>query len=161
MLTMPQVAGLLDIEPAHVQQLVTDRSIEPDADGRISLDQAICGYVSQLRDESQRASASAATARLQAAKFRAIELRNGKADGAMLDLAEHRYIYTDLMVRFKSALYGLPARISRNMEVRRRIEATFDSGMHRFSKELDALVAEGEAEEQAGPARSANVPLSS
>jgi hypothetical protein len=146
MLTMSGVADLLDIEPDNAQLLVTKGFIAPDADDCIPLASAICGYVRSLRDEAQRASASAATTRLQAARVRAIELRNGEADGVLLDLVEHQDIYTEALGNWKAALYGLPARTSRDLDVRRRIEAAIDEALHRLCDELEARAVAPEAE---------------
>lgn len=146
-LTLSQAAELLGIKPEEARRLASEGFLEPDAGGGgISLSAAIRGYVRALREEAQRASTSAAASRLQAAKARAIELRNGEADGLLLDLAESTAIFSDAFGGWKSALYGLPARITRDIDVRHRIETAFNDALQRFTDETEARAKAAETE---------------
>jgi len=137
---------LLDVEAERVRQLISDGHIRRTARGRLVMEQAVRGFVSALRDEAERTSTSATASRVQAARARALELKNAVADGTLFDFIECQDILAEVFGGAKSGIYGVPARVSRDLDFRRQAETVIDGALNgicdHFAREADRLKAE-------------------
>ena len=97
----------------------------------------IQGVVRYYQDDARRSSKSAAAARVQDARARAIELRNARQENLLIETEEALYCLDELFGIHKSECIGLAARITRDLELRRKIEAEIDGVFERTAKRLE------------------------
>ena len=85
------------------------------------------GYIRFLKDEERRNSKSTALAEVQAARAREIQLRTARAEGKLIEVSEALAIVDETIGALKADLLGLPARCTRIVEERQKIEAELDA----------------------------------
>jgi len=107
------------------------------ADG-VDLAVAIRGYTASLRDAAAQAGQSVAARRMQAARTRALELRTAQVDGLAFPYVESRDVMSEVLGQLKSGLSSVPASVSRDLDVRRQIEAEIDRALHAVCDQLEA-----------------------
>lgn len=111
-LSRQRIAALADVE--HV--------IERLQDGRFNQDGARLAYIKWLRSPERRSARSTAASAFADAKTRLVMLRVREREGALMRTAEALETVEALTGLFVSKLCSLPARLSRDLAVRRAAE---------------------------------------
>lgn len=137
------LAHILELTPIYIVELARKGVIVRDGRGDYPLAQAVRSYVNFLRSENRRPSNRASAQRLQEARAREIELRMAR-DERQLILTEEAIGFVDeVLGYFKAEMDGLPARVSRDLAIRRKIEQELDEqfmrSAARFEREAAAL----------------------
>ena len=83
---------------------------------------AVQGYIKFLKDEERRWSKSEVASRVQEARASEIEQRTARDGKTLIHRDELFAVVDEILGGLKSDLYGLPARVTRDMEQRRQIE---------------------------------------
>lgn len=125
-MTTAQVAELFEITAERVRQLVKSGHIEKRGKDQVPLVSAVRGYIRFLKDENRRSSKSASASRVQDSRAREIDLKVAEREGRLIDVVEHRDIFAEVFGTLKAGLAGVPARVTRDMEHRRRLETEID-----------------------------------
>jgi len=134
MLGTEQTARLLDISGAFLRRLTQDGKIPKRAKGKYVLDEAVLGYIRFLREDNARTTKSAHQNRMHEAKAAEIEMRLAEKRRELIP-TEDVYAAMDIMIaKFRDELAGLPARFTRDMEVRRKLEAETHASQNRIAK---------------------------
>jgi phage terminase Nu1 subunit (DNA packaging protein) len=148
-ITTEVLARLLMVTPHWVRRLTNEGWIPRPARNRYRIAEGVQGYIRFLRDEQRRASKSASASRVQDARACEIELRTAREENRLIETEEAIAVCDEIVGAWRSALSGLPARITRNLELRRRIETEVDdicrSVADRLAERARALRACGEA----------------
>lgn len=115
-----ELARLVGVTPSRISQLVAKGALPgPEA---LTLSGGVRAFI-RARDEDRRSTQqSAAAARLQDARARGVELRNARLDGRLIDLEEHRQILTEVVAAWREGLETMPARASRDLDQRAKLE---------------------------------------
>ncbi len=146
-----QAARLLMLDPRRIQQLAAEGYIERAAQGRYRTVSVVQGYIRFLKDSIARSQQNVAENRVRDARAREIELRNAKADHALIDYAEAEGVLDEVAGLLKSEFDGFGARMTRDMTMRRKIEAGIDDifarAAARITETLASLRATGEVVE--------------
>jgi len=117
-----QAARLLMIGAERVRQLAKDGWIPKiDRDSYYLVD-VVQGYLRYRNDAERRATKSGADARVREARAEEINLRVGVRAGQLMEHAEHVALIEELVGHVRAELGGLPARLTRDLPERRRIE---------------------------------------
>jgi hypothetical protein len=103
--------------------LVADRIIEKLPNGRYDIDKTRVAYITHLRRARRTSPQTTARAEFDAAKARDLQVRAAIREGTLMETEEAIAIVDELVGFMLAGLSGLPARITRNMEARREIEA--------------------------------------
>lgn len=121
-------AKLLGLTERRVSQLVDEGALKKDARGRYKLSEVVAGYIGYLKDEGRRTSKSAAESRVRDRKADLIEVQMMERTGSLLREArqEALSIVDDVIGGFRTDLMAVPARVTSDLEVRRKIEAAHD-----------------------------------
>lgn len=127
MIEIEQAARLLMITAERIRQLAKEGYIPKPIRGLVPLVGTVQGYIRFLKDEERRASKSASAARLHDARTRETELRIAERDHRLIDLEEHDAVFDEAFGGLRSALLSLPQRVTRDREVRRKIEVELDT----------------------------------
>jgi hypothetical protein len=129
---------LLKLTQPRLSQLEAAGWIARVAPGRWRLLDLVQGYVSSLKDETKRSSQTASLSRVQEARAREIEMRTARDSGQTVDMSDALALVDDVVGGFKADFDGLPARYTRNLEERRRLETEINDVFTRAANRLDA-----------------------
>lgn len=148
-ISVEKAAKLLMVTPRRVQQLARDGWIPRAAGGGYPTVGVVQGYIRFLQDEQRRASRSAAENRVRDARAQEIELRVALRKRTLIDTEEAIGTLDEIVGMVRAETTGLPARITRDLPLRRKIEQELDAIFHRVSDRLaekaDALRKSGDA----------------
>jgi hypothetical protein len=138
---MEQASRLLMITPARIGQLQKNGYIPRGSRGHVPLVGAVQGYINFLKDEERRTSKSAAASRVTDARAKEIELRNQVRLRELIPV-EDATAALDLVVgRVREEMNGLAARVTRDIPLRRKIEAEVNEAQKRIAESLGASAA--------------------
>jgi hypothetical protein len=96
----------------------------PNNDRRYRLLDIVQGYIRFRDDEDRRATKYAAHSRIQDARSREVELKNAQREGRLIELEEAIATVEAIMGMLRLQLSGLPARATRDLQLRRTLETT-------------------------------------
>lgn len=133
------VAGrLLMIGPERIRQLMKDGYIPRDKPGRVALVGAVQGYIRFLKDLASKTTKTAADSRVRDARAAEIEMRNAERMRKLIPVEDASAALDYLLGVVNEQLNGLPARITRDLEQRRKIEAEVNAAKETIAKALAA-----------------------
>jgi hypothetical protein len=112
-LTRQRIGVLADAE--HV--------IERLPTGRFDLDSARLAYLNWLRDPARRAARSEAASEHARMKTRLLALRIAEQEGRLMEVSETEELIDQMCALFRTGLGSLPARVTRDLQIRRAIDA--------------------------------------
>lgn len=125
-ISVDTLAKLLMMTPHRVRQLERAGWIQKAGYGLYSIVEGVQGYIRFLKDETKRSSQSAAAARVQEARAKEIELRTAREENRLVELEEALSFVDGVIGVLKSEIYGIPARVTRDLELRRRMVTELD-----------------------------------
>ena len=150
-ITLEQACRLVMLSNERIRQLVKDGYIPKPAKNSYPLVGVVQGYIKFLRDEDRRSSKTAAESGLKAARQKEVELRIAERSRDLIDVREHSDIVDEMAGMFVAGLSALPARVTKDMAMRREIEAGCDA----IRNDIAALAAEKARDVGAGGPASA------
>jgi hypothetical protein len=150
-ITLEQACRLVMLSNERIRQLVKDGYIPKPAKNSYPLVGVVQGYIRFLRDEDRRSSKTAAESGLKAARQKEVELRIAERSRDLIDVREHSDIVDEMAGMFVAGLSALPARVTKDMAMRRQIEAGCDA----IRNDIAALAAEKARDVGAGGPNSA------
>ena len=160
LLTAEMAARLLMKSNERIRQLSREGWIPKHGTGantRYALVDVVQGYIRFRDDAEKRATKTAAATRISDARAREIELRTAIREGRLIDLDEAIEAVEDLMGLLRSELSGLPARCTRDLQIRRTIETARNDILERIADLAVAKAASLGARRSAGAAIEADV----
>jgi phage terminase Nu1 subunit (DNA packaging protein) len=128
LLNTEQAARLIMKHPERVRQLARAGWIAHTGEGRkgeqwhYRLLDVVQGYIRFRDDEDKRTAKSAAQSRITDARSREVELRNAQREGRLIELDEAVAAVEAIMGMLRQQLAGMPARVTRDLELRRTME---------------------------------------
>lgn len=146
----PDAAKLLMLDSVRrIQQLAAEGYIDRAGQGRYVTVSVIQGYIRFLRDERRNNSENASANRNRDAKTREIELRIAKQDHELVDIGEVEAVIDEIAGTLRSEFIGFPASMTRDLPMRKKLEAGIDGiftrASARIKETLAALRESGEA----------------
>jgi hypothetical protein len=153
-LSTKQACVLLKLTQPRLSQLEQSGWIARCAPGRWRLLDLVQGYVSFLKDEEKRSSKTASLSRVQEARAKEIEMRTARDSAQTIDMSDALALVDDVVGGLKADLDGLPARVTRDLPLRRKIEAELNGILARSADRLDQEGDLAKAGGAAGPAAS-------
>lgn len=134
----PSAARLLTITDTRLRQLVKDGWIKSTGKrGVYNTVECVQGYINFLRDEQRRAARSKADSRVRDARAAEIEIRTAERVRNLIPRDEAEGAIDFIFGQFKAELIGLPARVTRDIALRRLIENEIDDALERANKRID------------------------
>jgi hypothetical protein len=125
-MTITDAGALLGVSDEWVRRLIGDGYIKRTERGTVLRDDVAAGYIRWLKDEDRRSSKTASASRRDEARTREIEQRIAERDGRLIDLEEHEAVLDEIVGTLKAGLVGLPASVTRDLELRAKIETAVD-----------------------------------
>jgi phage terminase Nu1 subunit (DNA packaging protein) len=132
-----QAGGLIKVGAERVRQLSKLGWIKKVGRGKYRVVDVVHGYIDFLQDEQRRASKSASASRVQDARARQIELATARDENALIETTEAVEFVDDVIGRLRSGLSGIPARVTRDLDQRRKIETEIDAEFGRASAHFE------------------------
>lgn len=117
--------------------------------GVVDRDAVAQAYVRFLKGERKAKTHVAAENRVREARAREIEIRNAERDHRLIELTEAMAVTDEIVGMLRSEIIGLPARVTRDRQLRARLDAEILDTLNRASTRLAergrVLRASGEA----------------
>lgn len=132
-----EVAGrLLMIGPERVRQLIKAGYIQRPKPGYTTVVSAVQGYIRFLKDDARKNTKSEAASRAVDARAQEIELRIAERKREVIP-REDAELAMDLVVGEVNKVFtGLPARITRDVRLRREVEARLNEAKGQIADAL-------------------------
>lgn len=140
-------AKLLKVSDERIRQLVKLGYIKRVGRGAFNLVNVVHGYIDFLKEEERRSSKSATASRMQDAKTAEIEMRIAEKRRQLIPVEDHHAALDIVVGKVRAEFSGLPARVTRDMGLRRQLEAETNASLNRIA---DAVEASAEFIEKGG-----------
>ena len=142
-ITTEVLARLLMVTPHWVRRLTNEGWIPRPARNRYRIAEGVQGYIRFLKDAERRSSKSATASRVQEARAREIELRTAREESRLVDTDEALGFVDEVLGQLKAGLAGVPASVTRDLDLRATIGAAIDEQFRRaadhYQQEAAAL----------------------
>lgn len=136
------VAGrLLMIGPDRIRQLVKAGYIQKVKPGFTTIVSAVQGYIRFLKDEDRKNTQKGAAGKATEARTREIELRIAERKRDLIPQEDARAAIAQITATMRAEFTGLPARWTRDMAERRRLEQEVDASFERIADALESAKA--------------------
>lgn len=133
-----QASRLLMISGERIRQLVKMDYIPRIAKGKVPLVGAVQGYIRFLKDEERRSSKSATATRMQDAKASLIDINIKERLRQLVPIEDAQAAFDIVLGKVRAEFDGLPARMTRDMELRRKLEAEVNESLKRIAEAIGA-----------------------
>ncbi|MBO6755739.1 MAG: hypothetical protein JJ902_05400 [Roseibium sp.] len=131
-----ELARLLGVTTRRLNQLVDEGVIAKEGRGKFPVHQNVKAFIAfKLRTEFEKAAPSALE-RVQERREQLLARKLARDDRDTITLSEAIDVLDDVVGRFLQSLSGLPARISRDINERRRIEEILDAERDSVSRDF-------------------------
>jgi hypothetical protein len=137
-LTTKQIVALVEIGEDRLAQIEQAGFIKRAGRNRWSTSRTLAGLVEFYRNENRRGPKSAADARWRAARARELEVRTAERERKLMRTDEAMEALEDITGVFLTELSGLPASVTRDLALRRKIEERIFEMRNRISNRLEA-----------------------
>ncbi len=139
------MATLLGITPRRLQQLAAEEYVERGTRGRYRLGETVRGYVKSLKDSFEARSAKTGDDEMKELRKRKLRNEIERDEGLTVPTEDALAIIEDIVGTLRGEITGVPARFTRDLKERRKLEAILNDVLERSSKRLgeagDALSA--------------------
>lgn len=135
-ITLDVAARLLEIGPERIRQLMRDGYIPREKPGRVSLVGAVQGYIRFLKELASKQTKTAADSDVRRERAREIKLRNDIRTRELIPFEEAAAEYDALVAAVREAMDSIPARVTRDIQLRRKIEAEVHAAKETILKAL-------------------------
>jgi hypothetical protein len=142
MLTAEMASRLLMISAERIRQLVRAGYIPKAGKDKYPLVGTVQGYIRFLKDEERRTSKVQAESGLKAARQKEIEMRMAERARELIATEDAIAALDMLAAAVRAEFIGLPAQITRDLALRRKIEDKINGALGRVAEALrEAAVA--------------------
>ena len=130
---------LLMMTRQRLGQLAADGWITRLAQGQWRTVDVVQGYIRFLRDEGRRTTKHAADSRVRDARAHEIEVRTAERLGKLVAVEEFDAMIDGICGVTRAELSGLPARVTRDLVVRRAIEREIHGALKRIADTAESI----------------------
>ncbi|ACI92706.1 hypothetical protein OCAR_5575 [Afipia carboxidovorans OM5] len=130
------LGSMLGLSAMRVQQLVADGVMSREAKGKFPLVANVAAYVAWLKDDQRRSVKSAAASEFQQERAEEVRLRNADRKKVMIEQAQQEAIRVidEIAGPLRSDLMAIPAQVTDDLALRRKIEERVDGAFGAASK---------------------------
>lgn len=128
-----QAGDLIGKSPQWIRRLVADGYIAKQPGGGVLKRDVFVGYIRFLTDEGRRATKVQAESRVRDARAREIELRIAEREKRLIEITDMEEVIDEFSGMLRAELSGLPARVTRDLVLRRTIERAIDDILTRLA----------------------------
>jgi phage terminase Nu1 subunit (DNA packaging protein) len=141
------LAELLAVDPRRVAQLVDDGTITKSGRGTYHMASCVQGYIAFLRENRKLTTNASAMSALNIGKTKLVELQALEKEGGITDAAleQARSALAEVIGMIGTSVRSIPARITRDVALRRKIEDEIERALREASKAAERAGASDEA----------------
>ena len=136
-LTVNQVAALCGRSTQWVHHLAKAGFVQKQGKNEYALVAVIRGVIAYYEDLQSKNSKTAAASRATEARTREIELRIQERMRDLIPLEDARAVVSEMAALVRAEFQGLPARFTRDMQDRRKLEQEIDGAFDRLSRRAE------------------------
>jgi hypothetical protein len=152
-----QAARLLMISEERIRQFVKQGYVaKSEKRGYVQLVGAVQGYLRYLKEDERRSSKSAADSRVRDARALEIELRIAERSRDLIPIEDALTDMAEFAGLVRSELAGLPARLTRLIDERQKVETEIDALLARLAQKADEKASALEGSRRLPPVRVSN-----
>lgn len=129
----PEVAAaLIMVTPDWINKLVKQGFITRVGRGQYSLQNVVQGYIRYLKDDARQNTKSASASRVQDMRVEEAQLRMDERRGILKQQALEAALalVDEVLGRLRSDLYAIPARVTTDLGLRRKVEVALDAALN-------------------------------
>lgn len=145
------LAAVTGLSSRRLRQITAEAGIAPVARGLWPVAPTIMAVIAAAGRQRENDAERDARAALMRARAREIEVRTAQREGELVPIAEATAFVTRIVGKMVSLLAALPARATRDVALRRRIEALIDAARLELDKEFEAAAEQYRRGPPAGP----------
>ncbi|MCA1776056.1 MAG: hypothetical protein LC676_10735 [Loktanella sp.] len=135
-LTLPQAAALVQKSDMWIRGLVRDGFIHQEKRGEYMPVNLIRGVIAYYESKLTEATKSATATKATEARTREIELRTAERARKLIPVEDSLMITSEIAQSARAEFAGLPARLTRDLETRRAMEAAIDEIFQRLAQKI-------------------------
>ena len=146
------LGDIVGVSARRVNQLVKEKWIPKSARNTVSLKEGVQGYIAFLEDRHEKDRPTATDEELRAERARKLRLENDRTEGKIMETDAAFDAIDKICATIRIGLAALPARVTRELALRRKIEDEVDRILTAVSAKLEdrgTLLAGGEDAETA------------
>jgi hypothetical protein len=136
--TTAQMAKLLGFSRQNLEKIAAAGWVKLRAPNCWPIIETFQGVLKYARDEGRRSTKSASDSRVATARAKEIELRTAQRAGELCETEEAYAVLDEIFGMLKADLFGLPAAVTRDLNVRRDIEKGVTDILNRTAAKLEA-----------------------
>jgi hypothetical protein len=136
-LTVSQVAALCGRSTQWVHQLAKAGFVQKQGKNEYALVAVVRGVIAYYEDLQAKNGKTAAANRATEARTREIELRIQERQRDLIPLEDARAVVSEMAALVRAEFQGLPARYTRDMQDRRKLEQDIDGSFERLSRRAE------------------------
>lgn len=136
--TLDFAARLLKVTAERIRQLQREGYIAKHSPGKVLLVSAIQGYIQFLKDAASKTTKTAADSRVRDARAKEIEMRNAVRLRELIPIEDAAAALDHLVGVVRERMNSIPARVTRDLELRRKIEAEVNAAQAKIAEALAA-----------------------
>jgi hypothetical protein len=129
---------LIMITAPWLGKLVKDGFVKKLGTNRYRVIDVVQGYINWLKDENRRATITKSVSRVQEARANEIELRTAREKRDLIHVDDLIPLFSDVLGTLRSELSGLPAAVTRDPELRAKVEKELDVRIAKVRASFDA-----------------------
>lgn len=158
-ISVGQAAELVMVTPRRIQQLVREGYIPAPISSKYDRTGVVQGYIRSLQDEKKSQAKNVHENKVRDARARKLEIEIAEAEGRLIELEEHDAVIDELVGMVREGFGALPARVSRDPELRSKLEGVVNDILGELSTRAakrsaelrsTGAVTETDAEDDAG-----------
>lgn len=138
-ITIDMAGRLLEISAERVRQLIKEGYIQKTRHGFTTTVSAVRGYIKFLKEVASNKTATASASRAQEARAKEIERRMAREDRELISQEEAMLAMSQVAAVVSKELSGFGARVTRDMDLRRKIEDEAHGAQARIADEVGKL----------------------
>jgi phage terminase Nu1 subunit (DNA packaging protein) len=131
------IGSFIDVSAERVRKLAEEGVLPREGKGRFPLRACIKAHAAWSRDEARRGSRTASQSRVSDARAREIEIRVAKEEHRLIETEDALGALDEIIGTLRSEASGLPARVTRDVALRRKVESEIDDIFRRASARFE------------------------
>lgn len=135
-ISVSAAATLIDVSAARIRQLAADGFIEIHRRGHTSIKSVARGYARFWKEQSEKTTKTASASRATDARAREIELRIAERSRELIPIDDANLALDLVVGEVNKQFTGLAARITRDVGLRRKIEAELYEAKRKIAEAL-------------------------
>jgi phage terminase Nu1 subunit (DNA packaging protein) len=135
-----EAADLLGVSDQWIRDLGKKGAIPRPIKGRVPLVETVQGYLNWLRDEGRRNAATTSRSQVFDARAKELALRNAKTEESLIEAAELRAVFANIVAIFESELSSVPQEATNDSTLQKSIRALISTAIGQLGASFNSAL---------------------